>query len=73
MSHLNHTPPPPTSTKPYKAIAAFLLTFVGALVATIQGRPSVEGMTVLDWVIVVGSALVTAGTVYGVTNPAKGV
>jgi uncharacterized membrane protein YcaP (DUF421 family) len=60
-----------TKTQPYKAIAAFVLTFIGALVATIQGRTDVNTMTVLDWLIVVGSALVTAGTVYGVTNPPK--
>lgn len=56
-------------TKPYKAIAAFVLTFIGALVASIQGRPDVDSLKVIDWLIIVGSALVTAGTVYGVTNP----
>lgn len=65
------TPAPPTATKPYKAIAAFVLTFIGALVATVQGRTDLDTMRVLDWLIVVGAALVTAGSVYGVTNPAK--
>lgn len=58
-----------TPTKPYKAIAAFVLTFIGALLATVQGRTDLDTMKPLDWLIVVGSALVTAGTVYGVTNP----
>ena len=59
-------------TQPYKAVAAFALAFVGALIASIQGRPDLDGMRVIDWLIVVGSALVTAGAVYGVTNPPKG-
>jgi hypothetical protein len=58
-------------TKPFKAAAAFVLTFLGTLLATIQGRTDLDTMRLIDWVIVVGSALVTAGTVYGVTNPAK--
>lgn len=60
-------------TQPYKAVAAFFLTFLGALLATIQGRPDLESMKVIDWFIVVGSALVTAGAVYGITNPPKSV
>lgn len=57
------------TTKPYKAAAAFALTFIGALIATIQGRTDLDTMNVVDWLIVIGSALVTAGTVYGITNP----
>ena len=62
------TPPP---TKPYKAVAAFVLAFIAAFVATLQGRPTLDNMKLIDWVIIVGGALVTAGTVYGVTNPPK--
>ena len=61
----------PVPTQPWKAVAAFALTFVGALVASVQGRPTLDGMGAVDWLIVVGSALVTAGAVYGVTNPPK--
>ena len=60
-----------TPTQPYKAVAAFVLTFIGALIATIQGRTDINTMKPLDWLIVVGSALATAGTVYGVRNPPK--
>lgn len=67
MTHV--TPPPPTPTKPYKAIAGFVLTFLAALLATVQGRPTLEGMRLIDWFIVIGGALVSAGVVYGVTNP----
>lgn len=57
-------------TKPHKAVLAFILTFIGALVATVQGREeSLESMKVLDWLVVVGAALVTAGGVYGIRNP----
>jgi len=59
------------ATQPFKAVAAFVLTFLGALIASIQGRPTLDGMGPIDWFVVVGSALVTAGAVYGVTNPPK--
>lgn len=58
-----------TTTKPYKAVAAFVLTFLGTLLASIQGRKEFGDLTLLEWVIVVGTALVTTGVVYGVTNP----
>jgi hypothetical protein len=58
-------------TKPYKAIAGFVLTFLASLLATIQGRTDLDTMKLIDWVIVVGGALVVAGGVYGITNPPK--
>lgn len=58
-------------TQPFKAVAAFVLTFLGSLLATIQGRTDLDTMKPLDWFIVVGSALVTSGAVYGVTNTPK--
>ena len=60
-----------TPTQPYKAVAAFVLTFIGALIASIQGRPTLDGMGPVDWLIVVGSALVTAGATYQIANPPK--
>lgn len=64
---------PPTQRKeinmPYaKAVVGFVLAFLGALIATIEGRPDLENLKVLDWFIIVGSALVTAGGVYQVSN-----
>jgi hypothetical protein len=56
-------------TKPYKAILAFVFTFLGTLVATVQGRTDLDTMRVIDWAIVVVSAIVTAGGVYQITNP----
>lgn len=58
-------------TKPYKAVAAFVLAFIGAMVATVQGRTDIDSMKLIDWLIVVGSALVTAGAVYQISNPPK--
>lgn len=57
------------ATKPYKAIAAFVLTFLGTLIASIQGRKEFSELTTLEWLIVICSALVTTAVVYGVTNP----
>lgn len=65
------TPAPPTPTKPFKAVAAFVLTFLGTLIASVQGKKEFTELTLLEWLIIVGSALVTSGTVWGVTNPAK--
>lgn len=57
------------STKPYKAIVTFVLTFLAALLATVQGRTDLESMKAVDWLIVVVSAAVTAGAVYITPNP----
>ncbi len=62
---------PVTATRPYKAVAAFALTFLGTLLASIQGRKEFTDLTALEWVIVVGTALVTTGAVYGITNSPK--
>lgn len=59
------------ATQPYKAVAGFVLTFLGTLVATVQGRTDLDNMRLVDWLIVVTSALVVAGSVYGITNPPK--
>lgn len=58
-------------TKPYKAVAAFVLTFLGTLLASIQGHKEFSDLTPLEWLIVIGTALVTTGAVYHVTNPPR--
>jgi uncharacterized membrane protein YcaP (DUF421 family) len=68
---MSGTPAPPTPTQPYKAVAAFVLTFLGTLFASIQGKKEFSELTLLEWLIILGTALVTTGAVYGVTNPAK--
>jgi uncharacterized membrane protein YcaP (DUF421 family) len=56
-------------TQPVKAIIAFVLTFASALLASLQGRQTLDGMGAVDWIIIVLGAIVTAGAVYGATNP----
>lgn len=64
-------PTPVTPTQPYKAVVAFIIAFVGALVATLQGRTDFTNMGAIDWLIVIASAVVTAGGVWATTNPPK--
>jgi uncharacterized membrane protein YidH (DUF202 family) len=54
--------------KPYKAVAAAVLTFLGTLLASIQGRKEFDELTVLEWLIVFGSAAVATLGVYVVDN-----
>lgn len=56
------------TTKPTKAIVAFVISFLTALYATVQGRTDLDNMKLLDWAIVVLGAFVTAGGVYVATN-----
>jgi hypothetical protein len=56
-------------TQPVKAFVAFVLTFAATLLATLRARPTLDGMGAVDWIIIVLSAIVTAGAVYGATNP----
>lgn len=65
------TTPAYTATKPYKAAAAFVLTFLAALVALVQDKTEFGDLSGLQWLVAVASALVTAGVVYGVPNPPK--
>lgn len=57
-----------TESKPYKAVAAFVLTFLSALLALVQDKTEFSDLTPLQWLIAVTSALVTAGVVYGISN-----
>lgn len=56
-------------TKPYKAVVAFIVTFLGTLLATVQGRTDLDTMHWLDWVIVLATTVVATAGVYQVTNP----
>jgi hypothetical protein len=59
--------------KPYKAVVAFVLSFLTALYATLQGRTDLDSMKAIDWLIVIMGAVVTAGGTYLVSNqPASG-
>ncbi len=72
MAHINPTPADATAAdpkRPYKAVAAFVLSFLTALYATLQGREDLDSTRLVDWLIVVLGAIVTAGATYAVTNP----
>lgn len=51
-----------------KAIVGFVLAFLTALVAQVADKTEFSDLTVLQWLIAVASALVTAGGVYVVPN-----
>ena len=68
----NVTPPAPTPTKPNKAILAFVLSFLGALLAQLSDYTEFGDLTPLQWLIALVTAIVVAGGVYAVPNPAKG-
>ena len=51
-----------------KAVAAFVLTFLAALLAQVADKTEFTDLTVLQWIIAVTSAVVTAGAVYVVPN-----
>lgn len=66
---MSGTPAPPVKTKPYKAIAAFILTFAGLVIQAMTSGPD-KPVTVQEWVVIVVGALITTAAVYGITNPA---
>lgn len=51
-----------------KATAAFVLTFVAALLAQIADATEFSDLTPLQWVVAVLTAVVVAGGVYVVPN-----
>jgi hypothetical protein len=51
-----------------KAVAAFVLSFLAALLAQVADKTEFTDLTVLQWVIAVVSAVVTAGGVYAIPN-----
>lgn len=51
-----------------KAIVAFVLAFATALLAQVADKTEFGDLTILQWLIAVTSALVTAGGVYTVSN-----
>jgi hypothetical protein len=51
-----------------KAVAAFVLAFLSAFAATVQGRTDLDTMSGADWLVVIVAALVTAAGVWAVPN-----
>lgn len=57
------------TTKPYKAVAAFVLAFLTALFAALQGREDLDTLGGMAWFVIILGAVVTAGGVWAVSNP----
>lgn len=57
--------------KPYKAVAAFVLTFLGLFLQAITGHGDSD-ITVNEWIVIAIGSLVTAGSVYGISNGPPG-
>jgi len=56
-----------------KALVGFVFGFLTSLVAQVQDKTEFSDLSPLQWVVVVLSAVVTAGAVYLVPNqPTKG-
>ena len=51
-----------------KAVVAFVLAFLTALLAQVADKTEFGDLTVLQWLIAVTSAVVTAGGVYMIPN-----
>lgn len=52
----------------HKAYIAAIVAALTSLIATLQGRTDLDTMRVVDWLIVVGSALVAGLAVYSLPN-----
>jgi hypothetical protein len=55
--------------KPWKATAAGILSFLLLLIQSADVSANHHPVTWQEWLVTVGGALVTAGTVYSVKNP----
>lgn len=55
--------------RPWKAVAAFLLTLLGTLWAALEGRDSLDNMSLMEWLSIVIPTVLTTGAVYGLRNP----
>ena len=51
-----------------KAVVAFVLTFLTALLAQVADKTEFSDLTPLQWIVAVLSAVVTAGAVWVVPN-----
>lgn len=64
------TPAPPAKTKPYKAYAGFVVTFIVLVGQALDPGADHHPVSVSEWIVTFVGALATAAVVYGVTNPA---
>lgn len=55
--------------RPYKAVAAFVVTVLGLLWAALEGRDNLGNMTLMEWLSIIVPTILTTAAVYGVRNP----
>lgn len=72
MSNVNTGAVEADPRRPYKAYAAFVITFIGLLWANLEGRETWSTMGLQDWMTVVVPTLIATGAVYGIRNPKAG-
>ena len=60
------------AAKPYKAVAAFVLTFLSTLAVAFDPAAEHHPVTWQEWAFVIIGSLVTTAAVYGITNPPAG-
>lgn len=58
--------------RPYKAIAALVVTFLGLLWANLEGKESWGTLGFQDWVTIVVPTVLATAAVYGIRNPTVG-
>lgn len=55
--------------KPYKAYLAAIGLIIGLMWANLQGRPTLDGMDLMDWLTVIVPTVLTTIAVYTKENP----
>ena len=55
-----------------KAVLAAVAAALASFIATVQGRPELDTMRAIDWIIVVLSAVVAGISVYAIPNQPTG-
>lgn len=56
------------TTRPYKAVAGFVLTAAGLIVQALVSKGD-TAVTAREWVVILVGSVVTSGAVWGITNP----
>jgi hypothetical protein len=67
-----NSPAPGTPQTPHKAILAWVMSFIGALLMLVQDKTEFGDLTPLQWIIALLMSAAVAGGVYVIPNRAKG-
>jgi hypothetical protein len=55
--------------RPWKAIAAFVVTLLGTLWAALEGREDLGSLTLMGWLSIIIPTILGTAAVYGFRNP----